>query len=94
MSEVILETAKEENSSKSEPRNKLQASSHMKAEKNLQPKKSKKRLTEDEFYSNIQGELRKKGIIIPANVFTRTKNMTPEERRKEAGKLLYLARYE
>lgn len=95
MSEVILETSNQENSSKSKLRNKLQAISQVKTEKKLQPKKRKKLLTEDEFYSIIQEELRKKGVIIPSNiVFARAKNMTLEERRKEAGKPLYIARYE
>ena len=95
MSEVIFETSNQENSSKSKLRNKLQASSQVKTEKNLQPKKRRKLLTEDEFYSIIQEELRKKGVIIPSNiVFARAKDMTLEERRKEAGKPLYIARYE
>lgn len=95
MSEVILETSNQENSSKSKLRNKLQASSQVKTEKNLQPKKSRKLLTEDEFYSIIQEELRKKGVIIPSDiVFARAKDMTPDERRKEAGKPLFIARYE
>jgi hypothetical protein len=95
MSEVILETSNQERSANSEHRNKPHASSQVKVEKKLQPKKSRKLLTEDEFYSIIQEELRKKGVIIPSDiVFARAKDMTPDERRKEAGKPLYIARYE
>jgi hypothetical protein len=95
MGEVILETSNQENSSKNKLRNKLQASSEVKTEKKPQPKKRRKLLTEDEFYSVIQEELRKKGVIIPSNiVFARAKDMTLEERRKEAGKPLYISRYE
>jgi integrase len=95
MGEVILETSNQESSSRSKLRNKLQDSSEVKTEKNPRPKKRRKLLTEDEFYSIIQEELRKKGVIIPSNiVFARAKDMTLEERRKEAGKPLYISRYE
>jgi hypothetical protein len=82
MNEVILEKANNIKGSKNESRNKLNA----KTEKNRNP------LTEDEFYSIVQ-ELRNKGMNITAD-FATLKNAAPQERRKEAEKPLYLARYE
>jgi hypothetical protein len=76
-----------------EPRNKLHVGSQAKVETSPQTKKYRKPLTEDEFYSIIQEELRKKGLSITADIVI-AKDVPLEERRKEAEKPLYLARYE
>jgi hypothetical protein len=93
MSEVILEKSNNRGGSKNEPRKKLHVGSQAKVEKNPQTKKYRRPLTEDEFYSIIQEELRKKGLSITANIVI-AKDVPLEERRKEAEKPLYLARYE
>ncbi|MGD0644915.1 MAG: hypothetical protein ABSA75_08435 [Candidatus Bathyarchaeia archaeon] len=93
MSEVILEKSNNEGTSKNEPQDKLHVGPQAKVEKNPQTKKHRKPLTEDEFYSIIQEELRKKGLSITSDIVF-TKDMPLEERRKEAEKPLYIARYE
>jgi hypothetical protein len=93
MSEVILEKSNNQGSSKDEPWKKLHVGSQAKLEKNPQTKKHRKPLTEDEFYSIIQEELQKKGLSIAADIVI-WKDTPLEERRKEAEKPLYLARYE
>ena len=93
MSEVILEKSNNEGASKNEIWNQLHMGSQAKVEKNPQTKKHRKPLTEDEFYSLIQEELRTKGLSITADIVF-TKDMPREERRKEAEKPLYIARYE
>jgi hypothetical protein len=92
MNEVILEKANNVKNSKNECRNKLHVGSKAKVGKNLKTKRNRIPLTEDEFYSLIQ-ELSNKGVSITAD-FASLKNVAPQERRKEAEKPLYLARYE
>ncbi len=65
-----------------------------KAEKmSSQTEKYRKHLTENEFYSILQEELRKKDLSITADILF-LKDVPLEERRKEAEKPLYIARYE
>jgi hypothetical protein len=56
-------------------------------------KKYRKPLTEDEFYSIIPEGVLKKDFSITAD-FDMLKDVSLEERRREAEKPLYLARYE
>ena len=76
-----------------ESRNKLHVGSQAKVETSPQTKKYRKPLTEDEFCSIIQEELQKKDLSITADIII-AKDVPQEERRKEAEKPLYLARYE
>jgi hypothetical protein len=92
MNEVLFEKANNVEGSKNKSRNKLHVGSQAKAEKNPKTKKNRKPLTEDEFYSIMQ-ELRKEGMSITVD-FAILKNVALQERRKEAEKPLYLARYE
>ena len=91
--EVILEEPNKGGGSRNGHWNKLKVGSQVKVEKNPQTRKHGESLTEDEFYSIIQEELRKKGLRITSDIAI-VKDMTLEERRKEAEKPLYLARYE
>jgi hypothetical protein len=92
MNEVILEKTSNVEGSENESRNELPVGSQAKAERNPKIKRKRKPLTEDEFNSIIQ-ELRKEGMSITAD-FAVLKNVALQERRKEAEKPLYLARYE
>ena len=93
MREVILEEPKKAGGSTKGHWNKLKVGSEAKVEKNPQTEKHRESLGEDEFYLIIQEELRKKGLRITSDI-TIVKDMPQEERRKEAEKPLYLARYE
>jgi hypothetical protein len=92
MNEVILEKTSNVEGSMNKSQNELPVGSQAKAENNPKTKRKRKPLTEDEFNSIIQ-ELRKEGMSITAD-FAVLKNVALQERRKEAEKPLYLARYE
>ena len=93
MGEVILEEPNKGGGSTNGHWNRLKVGSQAKVEKNPQTEKHREPLNEDEFYSIVQEELRKKGLGITSDIAI-LKDMPLEERRKEAEKPLYLARYE
>ena len=93
MREVILEEPNKRWGSTNRHPNKPKVGSQVKIEKNPQTKKHRKSPVEDEFYSIVQEELRKKGLSITSGVAV-VEGRPLEERRKEAEKPLYLVRYE